>query len=397
MKPQKIAILVLTLLVVGAAVMLTHRNQPTTEVASLPFYPRLLDRVNDVVKLEIRSKDQTTVLRRKGEAWVVESRDGYPALAPSIKRLLLALANLTIIDAKTDEPEKYAKLGVEGLEKPDSASIQITASDARDAPVVALIIGKKRDSKIKTDSAHFVRKLGEARAYLVKGDLAVSAKPNEWLNTDLFSIPLERVRRVTLNPYQAKPVMLTKAKHSDSFFTLENVPKGFEPRSRTAVSSLGGLLTDIHFETVLGADKNVATVPRVIAEVQTWDGLVATVEELDHPDHVYARFGFAYNPDLVVTEPTAAAAPGADGKQPTAPPAKTDVSAEAAMLNALVKGWIYGLPDYKVRMLEKKMDDLIQPAEKPKAPADAGAPDGGAAAAPPSGEAERMPPTIDTE
>ena len=393
MKLQKIVILAVTLLVVGAAVMLTHRNAPTTDVTSAPFYPGLLDHLNEVTKLEIKSKDQTTVLKKAGEGWNVESRDGYPALVPNMKRLLFELANLTVIDAKTDQPDKYPKLGVEGLEKPDSASLQITASDAGDKPVVALIVGKKRESKVKGDSAHYVRRVGEARAYLVKGDLAVSAKPNDWLNTELLNLALDRVRRVTLNPYQGTPLVVTKAKRSDQFFKLENVPQGFEARAPTMVSSVGGLLQDVRFETVLKADNNVAQVPRVIAEVQTWDGLVATIEELDHPDHVYTRFSFAFNPDLVVAEPAAPA--NADGTPAAAASSetKTDVAAEATKLNELVKGWIFGLPDYKTRLIEKKMEDLIKPIEKEQ-PAQGAGKDEEAPPVDANGQPLKMPPTM---
>ena len=48
---------------------------------------------------------------------------------------------------------------------------------------------------------------------------------------------------------------------------------------------------------------------------------------------------------------------------------KKSVAEEATELNARTSKWLYALPDFKMRMLDKRLSDLIEPVKDEEKPA----------------------------
>lgn len=367
MNARKLSVIVAAVAVVAAAVYIAERKAPTTEVAAELLYPGLIERINDAARIELATREHALAITRLGNGWVIESRDNFPATFATVKQALVQLAELRILEAKTAKPENYARIGVEDIASEKSGSRLVSVYGPEKALLASLLIGKERLGKGLGSPAHYVRKSGEGTAYLVDGDLTFSANMNDWLDAAVANIPAERIRRVAINPYEGQPVVISKTARNDQFFNLEGVPPGFEPRSKAEVSSIGSLLLDLNFEDVAAASKLAGLVPRTIVEVQTFDGLVATIEQYDLKEFVYAKFSFAFNPDLVVAEP-AADKPAAD--KPAAE--KPGVDDEVKKLNEKVSGWAYVLPDYKLRLIDKKIGNLIKKVEPPPPKENAG-------------------------
>ena len=176
-------------------------------------------------------------------------------------------------------------------------------------------------------------------------------------------------------PAESPPVVISKARVEDNFFTLAGTPDGFVEKSRAIVSSLGALLLDVKFEDVASENETSGKLPASTARVRTFDGLVAHLECFKLDDKQYVRFHFEFDPAGVVAPQPGAPAELADTGSATVPaateepvPAPPSVEDEVAALNARVSGWVYALPDYKMRMLEKALAEMIKPVEKPQAP-----------------------------
>ncbi len=351
MNTRKIVIGAVATIVLLAAFQVTRDKAPTTEVTTHRLYPGLIDRINDARRIEIRAQDGAVTIAHDGERWVVASRDNFPARFERVKEALVQLTELDVLETKTSMPEKYGQIGVDEVENAGSTARRVAVYGDGGPPLLELLVGKERPATGLTPPSHYVRKAGEQGALLVQGALGFSAKTNDWLDNAIVDVAADRVRRITVNPREGAPVVITKASREAQFFDLDHVPKGSAPRSKALVSSLGGLLLGVAFDDVAKASIVEGLVPRTIVEVQTFDGLVTTLEEYDVKEKVYVKFGIAYNPDLVV------AAPAADTTR--------DVAAEAKALAAKVADWVYVLPEYKVRLIDRKLEDLIQPVEPP--------------------------------
>lgn len=378
MNANKALVLAAAALIAGGAYYVTREKAPSTEVENALLYPGLLDRLNDSRSIEIKGADDAFTLKRDAGQWAMVERDGFPVRGEMAKAALVQLADLRIRERKTSKPANYAELGVTDEAAAGSDTRRVTVRADGDAPLVDLIVGKARQAKGLESPGHYVRKAGEPTAWLVEGDLTVATRRNDWMDTQVLDLPVERVRRVTITHPEKQPVVVTKANPQQQLFTLHDAPKGYEARSSAVISSIGGLLLDVRFDDVAAAGSIEGLVPRTIVEVQTFDGLVATLEQYDVKDKTRVKFDFAFNPDLVyaASEATAAAAPAAAatgqapaGASPPAAPTPTvkpasEVQAEIETLKKKTAPWVYTLADYKVRIIDKKMEDLI----KTKAP-----------------------------
>lgn len=368
-------LLVAVATVITAGVISQHKA-PTTDIAHQALFPDLLQRINEVQAVAIKSKDGVVNIARAEDQWVVKNFDDYPALVANVKRSLIQLASLKIVEAKTSKPENYGTLSVEDPSAPQAGSRLVTASIADGSPLVALLVGKQRSAKASAAPGHYVRLANDATAYLVEGELELPVTPNSWLDTTVVNLPVDRIRQVTVRPHEGPAFTVSKASPEIQLFTLANVPDGQEVRARATVSSIGGLLLDAKFEKVIAASKLNGLTPRAHAELETFDGLSGAVDAYDFADAVYMVLKFAHRPELAGLKDTAKPPEkevklGNEGPKPTPPKTPEDVAKEVSELNARVAGWAYALPNYKSRLLDKTLTDLIKKKE-PAAKAGAG-------------------------
>ena len=137
----------ITLTVVAVAFFTQERNAPETEIRTTPVFADLLDRVNEVSKIEIKSKTDQTVLVKRGAAWEVENRGHFPALFEKVKGAVVALAELQVIERKTANKELYSKLGVEDPASAAGASKLVTLLGRDGQALASLIIGNPSTGK----------------------------------------------------------------------------------------------------------------------------------------------------------------------------------------------------------------------------------------------------------
>ena len=250
MSAKRLAVAVLALAMAYGAFHVAHRQAPTQDVESALLYPQLLEQLNDVRKVTLALPAERINLVRSGDGWVLADRDNFPVASAQVRELLMQIAALRIREAKTSKPENYANLGVEDLSLPNSGARQISVLDTADKPLADLLVGKERKAKGAGGTSHFVRRAGEGGSWMVEGDLTLKTKRNDWLDTNIVNVPVERVRKSRLLTAGAPAVVVAKATPKDQLFVLQDVPTGKEARSIALVSNVGGLLLDMRFEDV---------------------------------------------------------------------------------------------------------------------------------------------------
>ena len=365
MKRRALLLVGLTLGLAYAAHYVAKTRAPAQEVASTLLYPGLLAQINDVQKIDITQGQEHLTVQRLDAGWVMPSRDNFVVNTAAVKELLVQLASLKIREAKTATPALYATLGVEAPDAPKATTRAVVLSAKGDAPLADLLIGKARKAQRVDAPAHYVRRQGEPTAWLVEGELLLKAKRNEWLDTSVVDIPVERVRKVSLQQPGKTPVVLAKASLQEQLFTLQKIPKGSEPRSVAMVSSMGALLLDLRFDDVAAASKVTGLSPQSSAEIATFDGLVATLKRYVVNGQSLIAFSFAQQTGVTPATPPPAndknLPPGSVLPAPAQSAPVADVAAEVALLNARTQHWVYQLPDYKSHALAKTLEDLIKP------------------------------------
>ena len=360
MNKSLLAAALLALVLTGLAWKISTAKAPQTEITRSALYLGLLDKLNDVTRIELQSNKFKTTLKRANDNWILTNRDDFPADPKAVKRLLLQLADLEIVEAKTSLPASYGRIGVTEP-GPGSDSMQVELYGAKDEKLVAVILGHTRDGGQK--SQRYVRRVGEPQSWLVNGKIESAADPISWLDARIADVDSARVRRLEITPQTGPSVVIEKAHAKDNFFELRNLPSGRVARSKSLVSSIGALLLDLRFNNVAAAARYGQAPVLRHTLVQTFDGVVAHIEEIEAEGKTYTRFDFDYDAKLVqppaVTDDSTAQAPSSSTAAARELP-KEAVAQEAARLKARVAGWVYELPDYKTRLLSKRLDDLVR-------------------------------------
>lgn len=374
MKRHHLLLLSLTVAVVLLAWTVSQSKAPQTEVTRSELFPSLLDSINEIALVNVRNAQRNTELQRDGERWTVTNKDAFEADAAAVKRVALQLANARIVEPKTSSPNRFAKLGVADIGDENSAGTLVELLTADGNTLAALIVGHERDGS--TGDQHYVRRRDEDQSWLVVGELDPNADPITWVDAQILDIDTQRVMSVLVEKSDAAPITLSKAEQSDNFFTLNNIPDGYEQKSKATVSALGALLLDLRFNDVLAAAKLAALTPVREVTVTTFNGLVVTLKDYLLDDQKLVTFSFAVNEELAAAAVSSAAATSADQEENKPEAADTNATeeksadetpqAESERLRQRTARWAYVIPDYKRRMMEKTFEDLIKTVEPEK-------------------------------
>jgi hypothetical protein len=328
-------LLVAGLLVIGFAIWVSSlRHLERATLAGDLVLPGLEHGVNTVTELRLHKADDThTTLQKGASGWLVAER-GWPAEVNKVRKLLLDLGALNVVEEKTRLSANYPALGVEDLSTPKASGTRIdVVSPAR---TWALIIGKPSGAK-----SGYVRVVNAPQSFLAAPLLTVDAAPKNWLVTALLDLPAERLREIEQRPAEGAAFSATKQKTDDAHFTVTPVPKGRELSGPGAADSLAAALSALALEDVAKATAADPKAPR--AFFRTFDGL--EVEVAGRKDGNRA----------LVTLSARATTPAANE--------------EAQHLKTRLDGWEFEIPDYKYAAIFTPLTELLKPLPEPPAKA----------------------------
>ncbi len=332
---------VLILLIAGAAVVglaiwvstLRHLDR-ATQSGDLVL-PGLEHGINAVTETRLRKADGThvTLERDASGHWSVVER-GWPAQVNKIRKLLLDLGALNVVEEKTRLPANYPALGVEDLSAPKAYGTEITVVSP--PQTWALIIGKPSGAK-----SGYVRVSNAPQSLLAAPLLMPEADPKLWLETAVVDLPVERVREIEEHPADGAAYTASRQKKDDPHFGVAPLPKGRELSGPGAADSLAAALSGLTLQDVARTTPGTTAAARAV--FRTFDGL--EVEVTGRRDGSRALISL-----------------GPRATQPA-------VAEEASRLAQHTAGWEFEVPEYKYAALFAPLTQLLKPLPEPKAKA----------------------------
>ena len=334
MTPRRVVLLLgAGVVVIAFAIWLSSkRHLERATLAGDLVLPGLEGVLNTITEIRLTKGDETHTTLKKGTSdWVVAERD-YPADSGKVRKFLLDLGALNVVEEKTRTPANYPQLGVEDTTSPKATGTRVAV--VTPAKVYELIIGKSSSAK-----SGYVRVPTTEQALLAAPALSVDADPKRWLDHTLIDIHQDRVKEVEETPAEGPGYTVSREKKEQTDFNVSNIPKGRELTSPVAADPIAGALGGMTFDDVHKAatpgDGKISH-----ALYRTFDGL-----ELD----IAGRKDGAH--DLITFTVRSTAKETAD---------------EAQKLTAQLQGWEYEIPSYKYDSIFHSMDDLLKPVEPPK-------------------------------
>jgi len=298
-------------------------------------FPVLAAKLGDVTSVTVSRNGTTMTLIRDGDRWLVAEKGNYPANAAKISQIVRAMADLTLVEPKTQKADLYPRLEVEDPGSGKSALVSV--KDKSGAGLVEAIVGKRRYDRLGAgNDGVYLRKAGEAPAWLARGTLDPSGDPASWLDRQIIDISDKKIAKVTLTQPDGSKLVIDR-EAPDAKFTVEDAPADAKFKSESTISGPAGALETLDLDDVKPAgelpipDKDVTT-----ASFTTFDGLSVEVRLIERDKDNWV----------------AISATGSGSAEP-----------EAKKIEDKVARWTYAIPAYKANLLKTKLADLIEPAK----------------------------------
>jgi hypothetical protein len=335
------------------AVLALWQRSSTGEPAFKPvrMFASLDAKKDDVATIQIETKSASFNVTRNAEGrWILPDKDKYPADINMVRKTVLGLAELDLVQAKTGRSDWQEKLGL-GLPKSGGSGTLVTLKDGKGEVLASLIAGTGAEGEAAGGrQAIYVRRPNEPQTYVARGTFQATTDLVQWLDKAFVELARDRVKAVARKPIKGRPYTVTRAKPEDENFRIvEAIPAGRVLRTETEPNAVGNALLGISFEDVRPQEKlDFANAAR--ADYTTFDGLTLSLSIIQQENDYWMTVN-------AVADPTVQPSPA----KPGARQLKPDVAKEAKEINALVGGWAYKVPRYKGAILMAPLEDLLRP------------------------------------
>jgi hypothetical protein len=299
------------------------------------MFPGLAERLPEARRVEIVHQGKTLAIERRGgddAAWGLADRGLYPIQTGVLRGLLTGLTELRLVEPRTADSGKYARLGVEDPDAPDGTSHLLRVLDGNGKPMAEVILGHRRvRTRGNLPESVYVRMPGQAQSWLAEGKLAVSADPQTLIDRDIIGIAAARIMSVVVT---RGTVRLEFARDGDKLALTS--PAEHPPLDPSRLDDVAGALDNL---TLLDVRRPQQPSPAPLGHTvfTAIDGLVIDVSVFNAGKELWARFAVS------------------------GPPA---IAADVQALETRLHGWEYQLGAWKEKSLLPTLDDL-----KPEPPA----------------------------
>jgi hypothetical protein len=331
-----IALLAAAIIVAASAIALSLGGPRTVADAGSGqlVLAGLAGKIGDVAALKISGTGGAVTLERKGDAWTIAEKGGFPADPAKIRQVLLGFAELTLVEPKTRSAESYGRLDVEDPGKEGGHSRLVEIDEAGGKKLGELIVGKRRPDRLGSGAdGLYIRRPGDAQSWLAQGSVELPAETKDWLDKKIVSIAPSRIASVTLTHEDGSKLVIKRDKE-DGKFAVDGAPPDSKFKSDAVVAEPAGALDGLELSDVRPAAE--VTFPSTgvsRAEWVTFDGLTVAAETFDKDGASWLRLK----------------ASGSDKA--------TD---EAAAINARTASWAYAVFPYKSNAMKTKLADLVE-------------------------------------
>jgi uncharacterized protein DUF4340 len=336
--PRRVVVLLIAgvIVIAGALWLASQRHLERATLAGDAVFPGLQKSLNDVTEVRLVKGDGTRTTLKKGPTdWMVAERD-YPADSGRVRKLLLDLGALKVIEEKTRNREYYPQLGVEDSDSPKSAGTLVQL--VTPAKTLALIVGKSAGGK-----SGFVRVAHTEPSLLAQPPISVDADPRRWIDRSVADIAEQRVKEAVVEPAAGPAYTAKRDATQQADYKVTPIPKGRELSSSSAANEAGSAFAALQAEDVrrmpaaaAGAAKHEHAVFR------TFNGLELDVTGLVEGEHHFIAL--------------------------RARSTGTESQAEADAINKRFQGWQIEIPAYKYQTMFRPLEELLKKIEpaKPK-------------------------------
>lgn len=358
MTPRRIGILLVAgLVLIGLALWISsQRHLERTVESGQSVLPTLKSTLNSVTEVHLSKGDGThATLKKTALDWIVAERE-FPSDSSQVRKLLLDLSDLQVVENKTREPASYPQIGVQDVTSPQATGTRVDVVEP--GKTLSLIVGKTSGAKTT-----FVRVVDTPQSFLASPQLTPDADPRRWLDRALIDIPEQRVKEIHVQPASGPAYTVTRVSAQQTDFTVPDLPKGRELASTAAANVTASGLAALSLDDVRKASTESRAAKPVSLPASPHKS-AADAKQSPGPAHATFHTFDGLTLDLSGHQ---------EGDQRfialAAQASSKDHEDEAKALNARLAGWEFEIPSYKYDSLFRPLDDLLKKLPEPAKPA----------------------------
>lgn len=338
---------VVTLITTGAAIYVTWQ-QPATgpvQIGDEAAFPALRERPEAVAKVIITTPaGAITLARGADDRWVTPDRHDYPIAADKLRQLILQLADMRLIEAKTSLPDRYARLEVEDVGA-EAKSRLVRLEDADGTVLAEAILGKRRERLTGTEpSGIYLRRPDQAQSWLASGGIDLDEEVADWLEQEVVALQGERVQRIEMRPPAGDSYAVVRDA-PEAELRLDGLAEGEALKPDANLNQLAGALASVQLDDVKPVAEIAWPDEQHTVEVVTFDGVEVTLRLASLGDQHW----------LQVDAATAA-------RDDLKPDEASAAEEQATAINARTDGWAYQVSDFLFERLTKPRADWLADA-----------------------------------
>lgn len=327
----------------ATAAVIDRAAETRTGVDAVRPYPTLEAKAGDVSQVQVLRADAPITLIRTDAGWILAERDGFPVRTDLVRKLLFDLGQIELIERKTNDAERSARLNLRDVAQKDSKAARVVVTTSQGETLVDLHVGKKRESLTGGKPMVYVRRSHEAQTYLAEGELDLRGGPVQWLPREIMNIPKDTIVSATLTSASGEVLELVR---SGEEFKIVGLPSSRKVTLQYSVNNAATVIDKLLFDDVRsaeGLDFNAGLGGGVF---KTKDGLTITVD-----------FGAVPADQAGTDEPWLRA------EVAVANDATEDARKLGEAVRAQTSGWAYRLSSYDMDRLHATLESLTKPAE----------------------------------
>ena len=346
MSNKKLAILgiVAVVMVVWAVVQSQLSNRVQTKAATSSYLVSGVN-VDEIGSIVVKSGDNTATFRRKGNGFVVASKDNYPAQTSKINDLITNSLEIKVSRLVTDNPANHEDLGV--TEENATTIVKFLKPDSND--LVGIIVGKTKENGQGT----YVRLTSDNKVYETPQAPWIDSSAINYVKKQLVALVRKDIQFVTVNSPNGEYTIKPTTDSED--VQLVNVPAGKKLKQSDA-KSVFTALSSLDFTDVMRNPGDLNFDRHYICRLFNSTQFTFNIATKDSKTYVTCSAEFTEgkpSPDLEADQLKE----------------KVTLYNKANDFNVRNVGWVYEIPSYKATYLTKELSDLVEDQEETASPA----------------------------
>ncbi len=374
MKGKTVLIMALAaILALFAAYQWNAKRAPVTSAVSEGgvLFPGLDGNINNIEQIQVSDADGNQVVLTRGEQeWQVKQAGDYPAETGKVRKLLIGLAEATLAERKTADPQRLSALGL--AESGDDSALTLTLSPAEGIGHNGTVL---LGNSARGSTGTYVRRADDPQAWLATGDLSAQTDPLSWVDKQFLDFATNRIQRVVITHPDGHTVNISKATATDPNFFVADLPEGEELKYASVANPIAANLASLRMENVYPASERPTPEDAVKTVYSSFNGIVIEATSFEHDGGYYATFDSRFDEAQAKqfgddpVEAEVADEMASDDATETPEVDMAGLRQEAQALAARLRGWVFSLSSYKYEQLTRRMDDLLKQPEA-EAPAE---------------------------